>query len=122
MHALLNAEESIHARVLYAGGLKIILKFHFQGGAETLIANTHKWSRWIKWLRVGFVEDQKNDRLVRIRILRLTLHLGSDENITLIASRFKKVLEAEGHNWHYMNLSSCYATILTNSGNSKMKN
>lgn len=115
IHALLNAEESIPARVHYAGGLKIILKFFQQGKAESFMADPQKWSSWIKWLKIGFVDDQTNDRLARIKILGIPLYLRSDENISEIACKFGKVLEVEGHNWHSVDLSSCFATILTNS-------
>lgn len=64
---------------------------------------------------MDFVDDQTNDRLARIKILGIPLYLRSDENISEIACKFGKVLEVEGHNWHSVDLSSCFATILTNS-------
>ncbi|CAH1419674.1 unnamed protein product [Lactuca virosa] len=82
IHALLNAEESIPSRVHYAGGLKIILRFFQQGKAESFMADSQKWCSWIRWLKIGFVDDQTNGRLARIRILGIPLYLRSDENIT----------------------------------------
>lgn len=114
IHVLLNSEESVSTYVYYVEGLRIILKFHLQGGEEAYLQDELKWNKWLNWLISGFMEESLPERLVTVRIMGLPVHLRSDDNIISIASRFGKVFEADGHNWNIVDLSTCFATILSN--------
>ncbi|KAL4564207.1 hypothetical protein LXL04_028263 [Taraxacum kok-saghyz] len=95
---LLKIDGQTPARSYYTGGLKVILKFSCPTAAENYLQEEHKWNRWFKCMKSGFIEEVNQGRLAMVKIIGLPTHLRSEENVTAIASRFGKVLEADGHN------------------------
>ncbi|KAL4569584.1 hypothetical protein LXL04_025225 [Taraxacum kok-saghyz] len=115
LHVLIHDDEHIFARTYYAGGLRVILKFINPASAESYLKQKHKWNRWFTYLKHGFINEPNPERLARVNITGILVHLRSDENITAIVSKFRKVLTIDGHNWHTVDLSVGFATILTSS-------
>ncbi|KAL4586972.1 hypothetical protein LXL04_011620 [Taraxacum kok-saghyz] len=115
LHVLIHADEHISARTYYAGGLRVFLKFIDPKSAEAYLKQKHKWNRWFTYLKFGFIDEPNLERLARVKITGIPVHLRSDENITAIASKFGKVLTVDGHNWHAVDLSVGFTTILTSS-------
>ncbi|CAH1416752.1 unnamed protein product [Lactuca virosa] len=110
---LLNADGCIPCQVFFAGGLKVLLKFHVQGDATGYLNNEYRWNRWFKWLKLGFNEELQFERQAWVKIIGLPIHLRSDANVTSIVSSLGKILEVDGQNWRCINLASAHARILT---------
>ncbi|KAL7586077.1 hypothetical protein Lser_V15G41013 [Lactuca serriola] len=81
--------------VFYAGGLKIILRFSVHLDASGCLMNEQAWSKWFKWLKVGFAEDVPFERMAWLKIVGLPINLRSEENVSLIAGKIGKVIEVD---------------------------
>ncbi|KAI3780369.1 hypothetical protein L2E82_10349 [Cichorium intybus] len=112
---LIHADGRIPCKLLYAEGLKVVLKFNVSSSAELFFLKDYNWKRWFAWLKQGVLEDLKFDRLVCVKIHGLPIYLRSCENIAAITSKFGKVVEIDGHNWSSSNLSSAMARLISQS-------
>lgn len=111
---MINADGEIPCYAYYAGGLKVILKFSSLGAAERYLKNELLWNRWFKWLKPGISDDTQFERIAWVKLIGLPIHLRSDDNAILVASKFGKVIEVVGcQNWHGIDLSFANARILT---------
>ncbi|CAH1423137.1 unnamed protein product [Lactuca virosa] len=94
---LLNADGKLPCRVFYDGSLRVILKFSVHNEATGYLRNEHAWNKWFKWLKPGIVEYLPIERIAWVKFIGLPIHMRSEENVNLVASKIGKVIEIESN-------------------------
>lgn len=100
-------------KVRYAGGLTVVISFNSPEEATGFLNLTSLWNPWFNWLKLGFQENSRFERIAWLKMVGVPLTLRSDSNFSLIASNFGKVLEITEGEGDSFDLSRGVACILT---------
>lgn len=83
--------------MLFASGMKVVLKFFDLQAAKTFLNAQHNWNKRFQWLNQGITEDYGLKDWHGLGYMTFQYN-RSDENIIAIINIFGKVLVVDGQN------------------------
>ncbi|CAH1448572.1 unnamed protein product [Lactuca virosa] len=82
----------INEETKYLGGLKLAIHFRWSAEAKEYLEDKNRWQDWFKWLVMADQFDQDYERVAWLKITDVPLQLWEENNFSIIASRYGKVL------------------------------
>ncbi|CAH1415580.1 unnamed protein product [Lactuca virosa] len=76
----------------YLGGLKLAIHFRWSAEAKEYLEDKNRWQDWFKWLVMADQFHQDYERVAWLKITGVPLQLWEENNFSIIASRYGKVL------------------------------
>lgn len=99
--------------VKYTRGMQVAVKFRSERSAEVFKANKCIWLKWFIWLDLFGKVRSSLGRIVRIKIVGVSISAWDESNFRPIARSFGKVLVDVASFWNCSNVSSGKLCILT---------
>ncbi|CAH1420902.1 unnamed protein product [Lactuca virosa] len=90
--ANLHALGIINEETKYLGGLKLAIHFRWSTEAKKYLEDKKRWQDWFKWLVMADQYDMDYERVAWLKITGVPLQLWEENNFTIIASRYGRVI------------------------------